>query len=136
MAAENIVRERLGHSPPPAAEGENLTHRSSDNLPISPPVNVEEPDLPSGGSAQTPNTPATAVVFSPVGETTAAPGFVTNSVAPSEQADGANLNCAQRLKTSENPTTMVLMRVKEELAIVKSGRDSDDQATKIGFEKS
>lgn len=57
-------------------------------------------------------------------------------MAANEQTTGANYKYVARVETSDEQTTMTLMRMNEGLAIVKMGGDSDGHVTVCGIGKS
>lgn len=59
------------------------------------------------------------------------PGYVTEAVAPSEQAAGAKPNGVQRVGTDDDPATICLMCFKEEIVLVKMGRQVVGQVADI-----
>ena len=66
----------------------------------------------------------------------AAPDDDPNVVAPSEQVTGATKKCTVRIETGGSVKTAALMRVKEELAVVKMrGTDQERKTDEKGERK-
>jgi len=128
MDVEKSARERLGPSPSPLAEDANVTSSSADKLP-TPRVGADASAPPRGSAAPRPSTPAPAAVSFSEGEAPATPDDVVKVAAPSEQATGAHTNGAQRIETGDDPATMALMTVKEELVKERMGDNGEKGKT-------
>ena len=127
VVAETAARERRDPSLSPAVEDGIVTPSSAENL-HTPRVGADATAPPRGGAATRSSTPVPVVALSSEGEAPAAPDDDAKVVAPSEQVTGASKNCTVRIETGGSATKAAIMRVKEELAVVKM-RGTDQERT-------
>ena len=120
MDAENAARERRDPLPLPAVADARENPSSADNLP-TPRVGADASAPPTGDAPPRPSTPAPAVASSSEGEAPAPLANADNGAATSEQATGDRKKRVPTIETGTDEKTVVLMRVKEELALVQVG---------------